>query len=89
MQKTHHKKIISLYLLFFCALSFGWAQDDSKVPVIPFIQQLEARFNVKFSYVDEDLQPLQIPVPSENDLTGILQAMQDETPCVIKNLSER
>lgn len=89
MQKTHHKKFISLYLMLFWALSIGWAQDDQKVPIIPFIQQLEAQFEVKFSFVDEDLGPIQINVPTGNNLASILEALQDQTQLLIKKLSER
>ena len=89
MQKTHHKKIISLCLLLFWVLAIGWAQDDLKVPIIPFIQKLEAQFDVKFSFVDEDLRPIQITIPSENDLSSVLKALQDETQLMIKKLSDR
>lgn len=89
MQKTHRKRNICLYLLLFWALAIGLAQDDQKVPIIPFIQELETRFNVKFSYVDTDLDPVQISIPPVTDLQAILDAIQNETQLLVKKLSDR
>ncbi len=89
MQKTRRKRNFSLYLLLFWALAIGLAQDNQKVPIISYIQDLETRFNVKFSYVDTDLEPVKISIPPGTDLTGILNAIQNETQLLIKKLSER
>lgn len=89
MQKTRRKRNFSLYLLLFWALAIGLAQDNQKVPIISYIQDLETRFNVKFSYVDTDLEPVKISIPPVNDLQGILDAIQNETQLLVKKLSDR
>ncbi len=89
MQKTHLKRIFFCFLMVFWALSLAQAQEGERVPLISFIQQLEDRFGVTFSYLDEDLASISIPVPAPSDLPAILQAIQDESKLLITKLSDR
>ncbi|MEJ1222965.1 TonB-dependent receptor [Sediminicola sp. 1XM1-17] len=91
MLKRHHKILHTtfLLLLFF---SLGTKAQNSKVvsiPLIAYIQSLEATFKVKFSYVDEDLENLKInPIEGEY-LSVILSGIQNQTQLQIKKLSDR
>ena len=89
MQKTHLKRIASCFLILFWVLSMGWAQENNKVALIPYIQNLEQQFNIKFSYVDEDLELLQFQPPAVTDLEEILETLRQETQLRIQKLSER
>ena len=91
MPKMHRKHIGLLGLLMLLSVSVGRAQDGSPstIDLIPYIQQLEKEFNIKFSYVDEDLRPLQIVVSQSDVLEDILGEIQNQTQLIIKKLNER
>jgi len=92
MPKTRHNSIRLLYLIILFALFSGQAQVDTipkNISLVSYIRQLEKDFDVKFSYVDEDLRPLQVNRPTESDLGSILKAIQNQTQLIIKKLSER
>ncbi|MBT8206410.1 MAG: carboxypeptidase-like regulatory domain-containing protein, partial [Eudoraea sp.] len=81
-----------VYILFILAfLPEIQAQNTSgeTVSLIPYIQELENRYEVKFSYVDEDLQTLKIVRPSLNDLDGILEEIHRQTQLTVKKLNDR
>ncbi|SHI90611.1 Outer membrane receptor proteins, mostly Fe transport [Arenibacter nanhaiticus] len=87
-------KYSSLY--FLCLLLFlsmvGRAQEIQKntIGLIPYIQQLEKDFNIKFSYVDEDLASLSIRIdPEKVSLEAILEGIRNETQLQIKKLNDR
>ncbi len=74
------------------ALFSGRAQVDTfpkNISLVSYIRQLEKDFDVKFSYVDEDLQPLLVDTPKASSLEGILSDIQNQTQLIIKKLSER
>ena len=54
-----------------------------------YLLEIEEEFDVKFSYVDSDLNSLQIRVPIDGNLQGILTAIKDQTQLEIKKLSDR
>ncbi|NNJ89324.1 MAG: TonB-dependent receptor plug domain-containing protein [Eudoraea sp.] len=89
MQKTRLKRIASCFLILFWVLSIGWAQEDNKVALIPYIQTLEQQFNIKFSYVDEDLEHLQVQKSTATDLEEILETLRQGTQLRIQKLSDR
>ncbi|MGY8914143.1 MAG: carboxypeptidase-like regulatory domain-containing protein, partial [Flavobacteriales bacterium] len=91
MLKKHHKFLnTTIFLLLFFTLATK--AQNSKVVSIPFkeyIQSLEASFNVKFSYVDEDIQDLSISPIQSNDLSEIVTSIQNHTQLQVKKLSDR
>ncbi len=89
MQKTRLKRIATCFLILFWVLSMGWAQEDNKVALIPYIQNLEQQFDIKFSYVDEDLELIRVQPSTATDLTEILEALRQETQLRIQKLSNR
>lgn len=93
MPKTCLKSIPSTSFLL-CLLLFiisGRAQDTStsKKPLISYIAELENTFNVKFSYVDEDIRPIEIWVHTSSILKEILQDIENQTQIKIQKLSDR
>ena len=46
-------------------------------------------FDIKFSYVDEDLRPVLISIPKSKQLSRILDDIRNQTQLIIKKLSER
>ncbi|WP_240938720.1 TonB-dependent receptor plug domain-containing protein [Arenibacter sp. 6A1] len=70
----------------------GRAQEIPKntIGLIPYIQQLEKEFNIKFSYVDEDLASLSMRIdPQKVSLEAILEGIRNETQLQIKKLNDR
>jgi outer membrane cobalamin receptor len=93
MSKTRHKKFAYLFffLLILLNVTQGKAQETplQNKNLITYIQELEGLFNIKFSYVDEDIRPLQIRVPNSKLLSDILAEIHDQTQLKIQKLSER
>ncbi|NER10549.1 Outer membrane receptor for ferrienterochelin and colicins [Muriicola jejuensis] len=75
------------FLLFFLATGLG--QEGNRLSLISYLQQLEQEFNVKFSYVDEDLTDIEIDPPDGSDLSLILETLEELTRLRIEKLSDR
>ncbi|MEM8926836.1 MAG: TonB-dependent receptor [Bacteroidota bacterium] len=65
------------------------AQDKQTLELTTFISQLERRYEIKFSYVDTDIEGIEIQVPSANRLQEILNSVAQQTGIEIKQLNER
>ncbi len=92
MPKTRHNSILLLNLILLFALFSGRAQVDTfpkNISLVSYIRQLEKDFDVKFSYVDKDLQPLVVDIPNAGSLEDILKDIQNQTQLIIKKLNER
>ena len=91
MLKKHHKILHTtfLLLLFFTLATKAQNSKVVSIPLIDYIQSLEASFNVKFSYVDEDIQDLSISPIQSNDLSEIVTGIQNLTQLQVKKLSDR
>ncbi len=92
MPKTPRKSVIAFCLLLLPAFFMSRAQENTTPPatnLIPYIQQLESRFEVKFSFVDEDIRPITITVPASEELDPILRNIENQTQLLIKKLSAR
>lgn len=91
MPRTHLKRILILFLLLCTSYYFGWSQQlqDTSVTLVSYLQQLEKDFDVKFSYVDNDLEPINIQIPEATELQEILNALSSQTQLSIEKLSER
>ena len=88
----HHKYCVFLLGLFVFLVSYAArAQESStqKANLISYIEELEREFNIKFSYADEDLQLLQITVPSTNSLPEIIEELRKQTTLGITKLDDR
>jgi len=94
MLGTHNNKHLGLILgfLFFTLGTIIHAQEkqQSSIALISYIKTLENRFDVKFSYIDEDLYGLTIAIPeSLTSLDEILQYVEDTLQIETKKLNER
>tara|TARA_R110002049_G_scaffold131504_1_gene290267 strand:+ start:1794 stop:4355 length:2562 start_codon:yes stop_codon:yes gene_type:complete len=88
----HHKYCVFLLGLFVFLVSYAArAQESStqKANLISYIEELEREFNIKFSYADDDLQLLQITVPSTNSLPEIIEELRKQTTLGITQLDDR
>ncbi|MFS4456394.1 TonB-dependent receptor [Maribacter sp. 2304DJ31-5] len=93
MGKAHLKTLIFFHVCFLSMFfwNIGQAQNMASptVGIITYIQELEERFDVKFSYIDEDLKDIAFARPEQNDLTSILSFISDHTQLKIQKLNER
>ncbi len=93
MRKAHLKSLtfqLVIFFLFFLGNN-GFGQDTSqtKIPVIDLLQELEDKFEVKFSFVDADLEGLQISKPTVDGLQASIGYIIGKTPLQIERLNDR
>jgi len=90
MMKMHLKYIYFLFgLLFFLSTTTKAQENNPSTSLITFIQQLENTYAVKFSYVDEDINGIQIKAPQKQSFAAILDNLQKQTGLKIEKLNER
>jgi len=92
MPRKHLNSVVLLSIFFLSVITTSWGQDkeaNGQVALVTYIQELQTRYNVKFSYLDEDLESLRINVPKETELDGILKQVENQTQLIIKKLSDR
>ncbi len=85
------RKALSLFvcLCMLSALTTKAQETAAPVYLIPFIQKLEEDFDIKFSYVDDDLRNVQIKIPNSVDLEEILNSITNQTQIKIQRISDR
>jgi len=93
MKKTH-RNTLSFFLFFICLFLLtgrGLAQEQpkKKVGIIAFIKELEETYQVKFSYLDTDLNEIELPKPTGSTLDTILEQLRAKTQLNIQKLSDR
>ncbi|SDM77817.1 TonB-dependent receptor [Kriegella aquimaris] len=91
MLKTLRKRVLPFLcpMLFFIS-SIAQAQENTATTYLSsYIQLLEQDFDVKFSYIDDDLRTIQITIPKSSKLSEILEDIRDQTQIEIQKLSER
>lgn len=91
MLRTHSKRILFFWLGLLFVFVKGSAQENTaeKSYLIPYLQQLESRFEVKFSYVDADIAFLQIVIPESEVLPEILNHIRIQSKLQIQKLNDR
>ena len=93
MLKTRHKHTLVLIALLLLSFSFttimAQERDGKTTSLIDYILLLEQRFEVKFSYVDKDLENLVLDIPTAQDLPDILDRIQEITQIKIQKLNDR
>ncbi|WP_339716150.1 TonB-dependent receptor plug domain-containing protein [uncultured Kriegella sp.] len=91
MLKTLRKRVLPFLcpVLFFISLMVQAQENRAITYLSSFIQILEQDFNVKFSYIDEDLSHIQITIPKSSELSEILDDIRGQTQIEIQKLSER
>ncbi|MAU16450.1 MAG: TonB-dependent receptor [Muricauda sp.] len=93
MLGTHHNKQLGpvLVLLFFMLCNINaQKKQQSSIGLISYLKSLETQFDVKFSYLDDDLEGLTITIPENlNSLGGILQYIEDTFQIETEKLNDR
>lgn len=93
MPKTPRNDLFPLLVVL--AFSFlcprGTAQEvpSRPVPLASYLSQLETDFEVKFSYVDEDLEGLEVTIPANTPFKEVLDGIVEQTQLHIEKLSDR
>ncbi len=57
--------------------------------VVDLLRSLETRFEVKFSFADEDLQSMEVTLPPDTPLEETLAQLREQTQLRIQKLNER
>ena len=78
----------SLFLIC-CSFSFS-IQSQEKLPLLNLLQQLETKFDVKFSYSESDVDAVIVDSPNEADsINKIIETLNQTTILNFKFLNER
>ncbi|WP_435182202.1 TonB-dependent receptor [Cellulophaga omnivescoria] len=80
-----------IFYCFFFAISYVTsAQETSNtIPLLKYIQQLEQTFNIRFSYVDKDVEPFNIKPSTSTNLNNILSYITTKTDLKLTQLNKR
>jgi len=91
MARTLRSALIRFFLFLFFSLSIQLtlAQENNTIPLKSYLTKLETKYDVKFSFVDEDLSGVAITTPNFNNLNSILAAIENQTKLKIEKLSDR
>lgn len=93
MQKTHPKRISSLFylalLLLFTVKVAAQTVPRPQKNLISFVRELEERFNIKLSYVDTDLKSIEVRESKSAILSEILLDIEYQTQVKIQKLNDR
>ena len=92
MPKKRNKLVVFLSGLLFLFTFFNVkAQNTEKTTsyLIQYLQELETRFDIKFSYVDEDVRTVAITAPDTVDLDEIIDYIAGKTQIKIQKLDDR
>ncbi len=93
MPKAHLKHLLSffIFLLLLSVPKIIMAQDENALTsnLIDLLQNLEVKYDIKFSYVDEDIGSVAISIPKTESLQEILNSIQNQTQVKVQKLNER
>ena len=92
MPKPLNKQLSFLFIIgffFFVAASYAQKTNTGTAALEAYIQKLEERFQVKFSYADADVASVQIDIPKSKELANILANISNQTQLKIQKLNER
>ncbi|MFK7814629.1 MAG: carboxypeptidase-like regulatory domain-containing protein [Maribacter sp.] len=81
--------ILCLGLLFIFSVANAQEKGAEKTLLVPYIQKLESKFEVKFSYADADIGAIQITIPESDILAEILNHIRIQTKLQIQKLNDR
>ena len=91
MPKTLRNRVFLLALILLVPL-YSRAQDPitpTTINLRDYVLQLEQDYDVKFSYIDEDLAALEVKIPGFTSLPLILEDLRTQTQLIITKLSDR
>ena len=82
---VNNKWVITVFLFF---LSLSSSSQQSQIPLITVLDSLEEKFDVVFSYVDENIAEIKVPMP-DSDLATCLEFLSERTGLAFDQLDER
>lgn len=90
MPRTLHSFFVLVWvgLILLTSTATCYAQE-TKIGLKSYLTELEQRFDIKFSYVDEDLEKVEISTPTSNSLQDILESIRTQTQIKVEKLNER
>lgn len=91
MRNSRLKKIFPpiISLLFF-TFSFGQANPSQQAPLNEILTEIEQRFEIRFSYLDRDIQDINLDPPATSlDLPEVLNYLRSETGLVFEEIDQR
>ncbi len=93
MPRTPSRSFFALFYIGLCLLTSGLAQEpgprDEIRALALWIPQVEGRFDVKFSYADQDLDGMELRWDAGGTLEGFVQAIRAQTGLQVQKLSDR
>ncbi|WP_350287199.1 carboxypeptidase-like regulatory domain-containing protein [uncultured Croceitalea sp.] len=91
MLRTLHKThiIFSLGVIFALTVLQVNGQESRGLVLQNYLLSLEEKFNIKFSFVDEDVTGLLISKPNSDNLDAILKSLESQTSLEIEPLDNR
>ncbi|MEW2922828.1 carboxypeptidase-like regulatory domain-containing protein [Muricauda sp. ANG21] len=92
MLEIRRNSQVGHFLVFLLFFFFNYAQEKQQEPIglVPYIKTLEERFNVKFSYLNEDLDDIPMTIPKNlASLEDILQYIENQYQIEVNKLSDR
>ncbi|NKI33185.1 TonB-dependent receptor [Croceivirga thetidis] len=88
MQGTRRKTLLPfLGIILFLFFTACHAQKSRLLKDL--IPQIEQRFDVKFSYLDEDLNGIELPPQEYSSLANFLEVISAETELILSKINER
>ena len=89
LRNSHIKFLSALLLLLSITVSAQEEQQNNK-SLVSYIKEVEDRFDVKFSYLNEDLENLELPSnPGLTSLDAILEYLESQYQIKVEKLSDR
>ena len=91
MLGTLRSNTITVWVGLFALLSISLCQAQEPTPtgLKDYIALLEDRFDIKFSFVDADVQDIAISIPDSTDLSDILASLENQTQIKFQKINDR
>ena len=87
---SRFRKFCFLLVLFLPFFAMAQTSQNTSRPVITILKELEDQFNIKFSYIDKDIENLNTSIPKNIvALDDILLFLEDEFQIKLEKLSDR
>lgn len=89
LRSSHFGLLFGFFFLLYSSINAQEGQD-TPIALVQYIKNLEDKFNVKFSYINEDLEDIDVDVPSNlASLTDILEYIEAQFQIKAEKLNDR
>ncbi len=85
----NHFIVVWVGLLFVFPHATIHAQETSRTSLKSYLIALEKQHDIKFSYVDQDLEGVEVAIPADLSLDLVLEALETQTQIKIRKINER